>query len=215
MILRNDWISKIKLKPRLSCGSASSSRVRGHDQGPRAHTCYTQVHKFQLQWQRVNANVREPKSINAKLGRKVKSSPDEMSHPGPTVFSPAPPTIFTRLRESGHAARPRSFLGAPHAHGFPLRRVEIIMVHRALEESRLSPTTETKRNVSLKGAGGEGEGGPTSRIKGNLLCLIRVCDQRQYSLLAPEIFGNLLAVSTRSVILTIRLGERSLLESPR
>lgn len=30
-------------------------------------------------------NLAEPKSINAKLGRKVKSSPDEMSRPGPSV----------------------------------------------------------------------------------------------------------------------------------
>ena len=121
-----------------------------------------------------------------------------------TLASPSfePGTIFTRLRESGHAARRGVFSAEPArlSLGFPLRRVEIIMVHRAPEESRLSSTTETKRNVSLK----EGEERERTNFsnKGKPSLFDQGCDQRQYILLTPEIFGNFLAVSTRSVILT-------------
>lgn len=92
----------------------------------------------------MNANVREPKSINAELEREVKSSPDEMSYRDSRAANDfhAPSRIGSRRTAAEFSRR------------FPLRRVEIIMVHRAPEESRLSPTTETKRNVSLKGQGG-------------------------------------------------------------
>lgn len=65
-----------------------------------------------------------------------------MSQPGLSVIRTG--TIFTRLRESGHVARVFTNPSPGFSLGFPLRRVEIIMVHRVSEESVLSPTPKQR-----------------------------------------------------------------------